>query len=137
VKKETCSVLPVRVFITTLIVDALERFQLAAYLFLIIIRNFLEMTGGAGVDEILSYFHDISITIFKPSKSLDFQSFSFISSYFGEMFTDIIDIIQDIQASSKYKLFITLLLPALYVFLAEIVVDNLKHAFITKVRLSS
>lgn len=132
-KKGTCLVLLVLVILIDLIIDALERFQLFSYLFLIMIRNFLEMTGGAGVDEILSYFHDISITIFTPSKTLNFQNLSFISSYFGEMFTDIIDIIQDIQISSKYKLFITLLLPALYVFLAEIIVDNLKHAFITKV----
>lgn len=91
------------------------------------------MTGGSGVDEIISYFHEISITIFTPSKTLNFQSLSFISSYFGEMFTDILVVIQDIQASSSYKLFITLLLPAVYVLMVEIVVDNLKHAFITKV----
>jgi hypothetical protein len=133
VKKGTYSLLFVLVFYSDVIIDALERFQLAAYLFLIIIRNFLEMTGGAGVDEILSYFHDISITILTPSKSLNFQSLSFISSYFDEMFTDIISILSDFQTSSKYKLFITLLVPALIVFLVEILVDNLKHAFITKV----
>ena len=92
------------------------------------------MTGGAGVDEVLSYFHDISITIFTSSKPLNFQSLSFISSYFGEMLSDIVQVIQNIQGSSTYKLFITLLFPALYVFGVEILVDNLKHAFITKVR---
>ena len=90
------------------------------------------MTGGAGVDEILSYFHGISITIFTSSKPLNFQNISFISSYLGEMFSDIINVLKDVQDSTNYKLFITLLFPALYVFGVEIVVDNLKHAFITK-----
>ena len=114
------------------IIDVLERFQLSAYLSLIIIRNFLEMTGGAGVEEILSYLHDISVTIFTTSKPLNFYNPAFIPSYLTEMIYDIGSTLTSIQNSSNYKLFTTLLFPALYVVGSEIIVDSLKHAFITK-----
>ena len=112
--------------------DILERFQLCAYLFLILIRNFLEMTGGAGVDEILSHLYGLSVTILTPSKPLVFTNASFIPMYFGELAQDVFIIWARIQAAPEFKLFITLLFPAIYVIGSELIADLLKHAFITK-----
>jgi hypothetical protein len=86
------------------------------------------MTGGAGVDEILSHLH----SIITPSQPLVFYNFSFVSTYFSEMVYEIGSLISSIQSSSNYKLFTTLLLPAIYVIGSEILADLLKHAFITK-----
>ena len=84
------------------------------------------------MDEVLTYLHDISVTIFTSSKPLNFYSLTFIPTYLGEMLQDIALTINSVQSSSNYKLFITLLMPALYVIGSEIIVDALKHAFITK-----
>ena len=105
---------------------------MTSFLFLIIIRNYLEMTGGSGVDEILSYLYDISVTILTSSTKSDLSWLSYVIHYFSEMFLDISSILTDFFQSQNYKLFITLLSPALYIIGTEILVDSLKHAFITK-----
>ncbi|KAI9102457.1 eukaryotic membrane protein family-domain-containing protein [Phlyctochytrium arcticum] len=102
--------------------DVVERFQLSVFLCIITLRNFVELTGGfSNLDSAISYFYSLSASMFAPSNILS-ATFSFPD----------IPSISAILSSPTYKLMETLATPLVVVFGTEVLVDWLKHAFISK-----
>ena len=131
--------------------DIVERFQLSVFMSIIIIRNYVELTGGNGVDTAVSYLYSFSASIFTPSKvfeqlmnafegsrTLSFTGqgpLAMISTIFGMLpgwLSVVIGTLARSFESSHFKMIETLLTPAILVIGTEVIVDWLKHAFITK-----
>ncbi|KAJ3015451.1 hypothetical protein HKX48_004587 [Thoreauomyces humboldtii] len=104
--------------------DIVERFQLAVFLCIITLRNLIELTGGlSNSDSAISYFYTLSASMFAPSTFLtaDIPTAS-----------SLLTMLRSLLATPAYKLFETLATPVIVVFGTEILVDWLKHAFISK-----
>ncbi|KAJ3088408.1 hypothetical protein HK102_008824 [Quaeritorhiza haematococci] len=67
--------------------DIVERFQLSVFMVLITIRNYLELTGGGGIDAAITYFYSFSASIFAPSTILsalvDWESYKGLFAMFS------------------------------------------------------
>ncbi|KAJ3151435.1 hypothetical protein HDU86_006135 [Geranomyces michiganensis] len=113
--------------------DIVERFQLSVFLCIITLRNLIELTGGlSSLDTAISYFYALSASMFAPSTFL--ADSKFFTSGLMEVPTaaSILAALNAIFASPAYKLFETLATPVVVVFGTEVLVDWLKHAFISK-----
>ncbi|TPX61148.1 hypothetical protein PhCBS80983_g01260 [Powellomyces hirtus] len=131
--------------------DIVERFQLMVFLCIITLRNLIELTGGlSNLDSAIAYFYALSASVFAPS--------SFITSFFSPTTTSTTPpaatdpstwfsfvvfsnlptastlraAVHVLLATPTYKLFETLATPVIVVFGTEVLVDWLKHAFISK-----
>jgi hypothetical protein len=102
----------------------------------------MELTGGVGIEKAVSYFFQFSSSTFTPSfiiSSLSdlqspftnqslFQNFALLNNYiFGS--------IMSLFSSPMFKMVEGLWTPFFVVIATEIIVDWLKHAFITKFNL--
>ncbi|KAJ3182070.1 hypothetical protein HDU87_000414 [Geranomyces variabilis] len=113
--------------------DIVERFQLFVFLCIITLRNLIELTGGlSSLDSAISYFYSLSASMFAPSTFLaDSTFFSSRSVEFPSAST-VLAALYAVFTSPAYKLFETLATPVVVVFGTEVLVDWLKHAFISK-----
>ncbi|TPX70027.1 hypothetical protein SpCBS45565_g02060 [Spizellomyces sp. 'palustris'] len=106
--------------------DIVERFQLSVFLCIITLRNFIELTGGlSNLESAISYFYNLSTSMFAPSNVFQ-PVLSFPSA------SSLLSGVHYILSTSTYKLIETLATPVVVVFGTEILVDWLKHAFISK-----
>jgi hypothetical protein len=136
--------------------DVVERFQLCIYVSMITLRNYIELSGGSGMpsnllihlgfDKIIKFFDSITYTsVIKPAllwiSRFDLQvgfeclqslqpswsSFwgwlSFLASTSSQLFESF---------SANVNQIVALFAPAVIVLCIELLVDSLKHAFITK-----
>ncbi|KAI9205627.1 eukaryotic membrane protein family-domain-containing protein [Polychytrium aggregatum] len=105
--------------------DMVERFQLSAFLCMITVLNFVEISGDGSMDTVIGYLYQISPLALYQSLELRFpaniQDLAVMVSRLAVL-----------VSSPTYKLIETLATPVFFVMGTEILVDNLKHAFITK-----
>ncbi|TPX49539.1 hypothetical protein SeMB42_g02578 [Synchytrium endobioticum] len=109
--------------------DIIERFQLSAFLLIITMRNYLELNGGVGgtFQEALQSFYELSAPLFAPSQWLAALVYGVPSHLAG-----LRSLLSTIMSLQIYQTLETLLTPIVVVFGSEVLVDWLKHAFITK-----
>ncbi|TPX36661.1 hypothetical protein SmJEL517_g01348 [Synchytrium microbalum] len=100
--------------------DIIERFHLSVFLAVITVRNYLE----AGSHEAIQTFYELSAPLFAPSQWLSFLEVPSIAGI-GSFLTFLMSL-------PIYQTLETLLTPIVVVFGSEVLVDWLKHAFITK-----
>ncbi|KAJ3260473.1 hypothetical protein HK103_000615 [Boothiomyces macroporosus] len=113
--------------------DIVERFQLSTFLFIITIRNCLEILGNGAIGDLIDNSQLIVTTIINSVTSfittfdttLSIDNFSSISSSF---YNSIIAILN----SNQFTLVQIIIGPAVVVYGTEIMVDWIKHAFIVK-----
>lgn len=96
----------------------------------------MELTGGSSFDAI-SYLRSQNFAFFLPSSlltsilAIDFSVPSTLA-FASTLPSLFISVLQNVLASDEYKLLETLATPVLVLFGTEVLVDWLKHAFITK-----
>ncbi|KAL3901642.1 MAG: hypothetical protein SGCHY_000465 [Lobulomycetales sp.] len=124
--------------------DVMERFQLVIYVSLITLRNYIELTGGKDINRIINFMDSLTYTSsIKPLLlqiwALDYAALFgnitpsayspndllvFVSNFASQMGESLSNI--------DFQFIFTLLGPAVIVIGVEVLVDSLKHAFITK-----
>lgn len=122
----------------------MERFQLVIYVSLITLRNYIELTGGKDINRIINFMDSLTYTSsIKPLLlqiwALDYAALVgnitpsayspndllvFVSNFASQMGESLSNI--------DFQFIFTLLGPAVIVIGVEVLVDSLKHAFITK-----
>ncbi|KAI8593906.1 eukaryotic membrane protein family-domain-containing protein [Geranomyces variabilis] len=113
--------------------DIVERFQLSVFLCIITLRNLIELTGGlSSLDSAISYFYSLSASMFAPSTFLADSTFFSSGSVEFPSASTVLAALNTVFTSPAYKLFETLATPVVVVFGTEVLVDWLKHAFISK-----
>ncbi|KAJ3323714.1 hypothetical protein HDV06_001444 [Boothiomyces sp. JEL0866] len=113
--------------------DIVERFQLSTFLFIITIRNCLEILGNGAIGDLIDNSQLIVTTIINSVTSfittidttLSIDNFSSLSS---SIYNSIIAILN----SNQFTLVQIIIGPAVVVYGTEIMVDWIKHAFIVK-----
>ncbi|KAI8925644.1 eukaryotic membrane protein family-domain-containing protein [Entophlyctis helioformis] len=127
--------------------DIVERFQLSVFLAIISIRNCLELVGGNddGWAMVTNYVHALSHRV--PSLSSLLLIAQGVGPWLMNLMRtqprDILPTLMDAAAllssllqaalkSDEFKLIQMVLIPVLAVYATEVLVDWLKHAFITK-----
>ncbi|KAL5037228.1 hypothetical protein BDV3_006753 [Batrachochytrium dendrobatidis] len=122
--------------------DIVERFQLSVFLIIIGIRNFIELVGGETIASFPTYIYEV----YKSMPSILWISEKVMLLFPKKIPTDPTQVWTDFQvlvastnhiitrvlSLQEYKLVETILGPIVIVYLTEILVDWLKHAFITK-----
>ncbi|KAJ3214400.1 hypothetical protein HK099_006892 [Clydaea vesicula] len=105
--------------------DVIERFQLSIYLILITLRNYIELTGGDGIKNMFAFIWNLL--------NLEENFFFGIYSIFNlSSFKLLLENFFTVENFNKIKFLVT---PGLLVLITEVIVDWLKHAFITKFNL--
>ncbi|KAJ3291526.1 hypothetical protein HK104_005989 [Borealophlyctis nickersoniae] len=117
--------------------DIVERFQLSVFLGIITLRNFIELTGGSSFDEAITYLRSYAFPYSVPAAfaetilSFDISIPSTWAALVAVPFS-LLKTFQSFLATPEYKLLETLVTPVIVVYGTEVLVDWLKHAFITK-----
>ncbi|KAJ1334819.1 hypothetical protein BSLG_007974 [Batrachochytrium salamandrivorans] len=122
--------------------DIVERFQLSIFLIIIGIRNFIELVGGAAILSYPAYIYKIYDSLSPYSWCMDIVSFFRSEKFLVEpekiggvlwlLGVNMIQLIETTMKSKEFKLAEKVLAPIIIVYITEILVDWLKHAFITK-----
>ncbi|KAI8834713.1 eukaryotic membrane protein family-domain-containing protein [Chytridium lagenaria] len=107
--------------------DVVERFQLSVFLMIIILRNFVELTGGRPILEFLTAAYSFILAV--PTSTFTFPD---LRNSLPHLTTSVLGMLHETFSSTNVEFLKTLLYPALAVLGTEIIVDWLKHAFITK-----
>ncbi|KAJ1342540.1 hypothetical protein BSLG_002858 [Batrachochytrium salamandrivorans] len=126
----------------TLLLNIVERFQLSIFLIIIGIRNFIELVGGAAILSYPAYIYKIYDSLSPYSWCMDIVSFFRSEKFLVEpekiggvlwlLGVNMIQLIETTMKSKEFKLAEKVLAPIIIVYITEILVDWLKHAFITK-----
>jgi hypothetical protein len=128
--------------------DIVERFQLSVFLFIIMTRNFFEQWGGDAAQGVFNFVLKTALSVVSP---LDYFSSlhsalcsilwdgSLLRSSITALIVDplffiyrILSQLYILFSSVPWKAGSALLVPVTTVYITEILVDWLKHAFITK-----
>ncbi|KAJ3326098.1 hypothetical protein HDU76_013018 [Blyttiomyces sp. JEL0837] len=118
--------------------DIVERFQLSIFLMIIIVRNFVELIGPDVINAWIASSRDLFTSAITPqglysiSKSVLSTIATVKLQSLAHFPWDFVDFLSGIVNSSSVNFVMTLIGPAAVVFGTEIMVDWLKHAFITK-----
>ncbi|KAJ3038433.1 hypothetical protein HDV00_000621 [Rhizophlyctis rosea] len=123
--------------------DIVERFQLAVFLFIITLRNYIELTGGASFHHAWTYIQSLTLpsvlnlpsTILTSLFAFDISSphtWSSATNTASHLPLYITQLVTNIISSVEFKMIEVLATPIVVVYGTEVLVDWLKHAFITK-----
>jgi hypothetical protein len=145
-RRRTCFRFLAVVFSRFNFVDIVERFQLCIYVSMITLRNYIELSGGSGFDAIIKFVDSItyssvvkpsllwlsdidpktameSLQSCRPSWNTFWMCISSLASVTSFLFESL---------SANIDQIVALFAPAVIVLCIELLVDSLKHAFITK-----
>ncbi|KAJ3105623.1 hypothetical protein HDU97_007830 [Phlyctochytrium planicorne] len=121
--------------------DVVERFQLSVFLGIIMVRNFVELTGGKIFLQALTwgYKYILSLLTFLAVRCTSISSLATLVQELRGLVQSlphvhekILGVLHEVFSSGNVEFGRTLMYPALAVFGTEVIVDWLKHAFITK-----
>jgi hypothetical protein len=114
-------------------VDVVERFHLSIFLFIVTIRNCLEILGIGAITDFTNYFQDLgrfifSMEFFGMAKEYliehPWTPYSIWGSFWGNL--------NVFFNSNEFSLLQIILGPSLIIWMTEFVVDWIKHSFIVK-----
>nr|KAJ3420965.1 hypothetical protein HK105_004823 [Polyrhizophydium stewartii] len=122
--------------------DVVERFQLSVFLVIIATRNCIEIVGGNGDLSLPAFFAGLAArftslaslpsTVLVAVRALSSAPVDDLWALLSDTCTVLSTSISAILKSEEFKMLDVLLTPVLIVYATEILVDWLKHAFITK-----